>query len=89
MDTSLNVLLPASPEELIAAVSSPQDRVVMVSQVGKRRNYLSRPWAELRLSDWRKLLDSGCTQSRLVDLTGLSRARVSVLSGKALERVSA
>lgn len=82
MDTSTYVL-PATAMELVATVTCPADRLVLVSQVGKRRLHLPRQWVELRLSDWGVLLANGWTQAQLADLTGLSRARVCQLSAKA------
>lgn len=92
MDTSAYVVpatLPATTDELVASVTCPMTRLVLVSSVGKSRFYLPKPWVRLRLADLGEVLRSGRTQAELVALTGLSRARMSQLCAKALERVSA
>ncbi len=81
--------LPATPHELEVAVTCPITRLVLItrSKAGKNGSYLPKQWVVPRLTYLAQALTSGCSQAKLVELTGLSRARVSQLSAKALERV--
>lgn len=80
--------LPDDPEDLVAAVPCPVDRVVYISRRdGGNRFYLPHPYRALRLADWAQAIKRH-TQTELVELTRLSRARVSQLTRKATARVS-
>ncbi len=81
--------LPATPAELVQAEPNPVARVVLITQSGQHPwGNLPKQWADQRLEDIAAALQAGVTQAQLVDMTGLSRPRMSQLCEKALGRVS-